>query len=268
MRGMSTNSRHQSRNRTPAGVPTGGQFAAERKADAGPSTLTPTGNATFDWLVGLQQDAAAQAAQETQRPRHKVPPEDIRDPLTTDRVHTLGRSALARKVSRDAHDLAAETNRAEHPGLAFERDTAAHLARRSAQHATVLHAAGLDEHPSRFTSRVERARATLAWADEHDMGKDSREVSREEVAEILTEGQRVERADFTSRTPTTLTVAGHSADGSSTYLLADGSDPRTDGYTSEGWGDACLVQDDRGNLIALDEETAAPRVIYRILGSG
>jgi hypothetical protein len=224
-----------------------------------------------------------------------VPPEDIRDPLTTDRVHTLGRSALARKVSRDAHDLAAETNRAEHPGLAFERDTAAHLARRSAQHATVLHAAGheedylvvrdeidvvqsadpeearsagLDEHPSRFTSRVERARATLAWADEHDMGKDSREVSREEVAEILTEGQRVERADFTSRTPTTLTVAGHSADGSSTYLLADGSDPRTDGYTSEGWGDACLVQDDRGNLIALDEETAAPRVIYRILGSG
>lgn len=49
MRGMSTSSSHQPRNRTPAGVPSGGQFATERRGEAGLATLAaPTDETPTD----------------------------------------------------------------------------------------------------------------------------------------------------------------------------------------------------------------------------
>jgi hypothetical protein len=68
---MTTSHSAHARNRTPAGVPAGGQFAAERKAEAGASTLTPS---------------ARPLPQDEFRPRG---PEDVRIDERTGRAHVL-----------------------------------------------------------------------------------------------------------------------------------------------------------------------------------
>lgn len=285
MSGMSTNSSAQNRNRVPEGVPTGGQFAASRKSESGASTLAPAEQDMIAWYTKLQEIRS----DEEPRPSHSLPPEVIADPLSEDRDRTRRRAEDARARSEAIHDLAAGT---VHAGLAHQRHEEQRRARHSALHATVLHAAahdedyerirdevdtlpesdpaaaraaGLDEHPAHFTARVVKARRILDWASSHGIGQNAVEASREDLPTILPEGQQVERADFSATTPTRMTVSGHSDGGDTSYLVSDGSDPAQVGYTDEHWGGACLVRDDQGNLIALDEETGAPRVIYRLL---
>ena len=284
---MSTKNAAQNRRRDPEGIPTGGRFATERRGETGLSTLGQPSD-TIEWFASL---AAAPMPPRAEEP-HQVSPRDIADPLSSDRERNRGRLIRAREMAEEAERELTESP-AEDSVERLGQEQKAVAARLSARHAAVIRAAnheddyvelrdeiddlqasdpeyaatvGLGGHPTDFTSRTTWATKTLEWARGHGMGQNTREVTQNEVARQLQAGTRVERADFTAHEPDTFTVHGHSDDQSSMYLIQDGKNPDRDGYTREQWGRACLVEDDQGNIFALDESTGAPRAIYRVLG--
>lgn len=262
----------QNRNRVPEGVPTGGQFAASRKAEAGPSTLSPgpTGaggrppnmltapmrlDAAREWgrKAAARRDAdlwADRAEAITAELEHLDEKDPNRLPLIVERGNI---------ITRDAPKAALAARRAAVLHAAADPDALQSLMEESVrlrqEDPDLAKRYGLDGPKSRIATDVLHTRGALEEMQDQGVGRDCGQITQEDVLEAFPVGSRLRITQLHG------TGAGYLSDpqrvvytdDSHLSVLPGGRPPETHDLT-----DTRPVLDDGGRVVLLDRETYTP----------
>lgn len=277
MQAMSTSHSIQSRSRVPEGVPTGGQFAAERRGESTTSTLAQPPRALG---VAEQRQAAREAFDA--------------NPLDLDPVHTRTILDQRREELAEARARVAELN-AEYDRLALADDARREVLDRlraaeddlptkrwAATSAAVRHAASSDEamaevlgemrdqdpehlravgleiHPTILQQEAHRMRASIDSARDQGIGEGSHPVSQAEARRTLPAGTPVTRT-YLQKAPAGVPSEVTIAKQNSYQQITQDSDGNE---VVLGWA-GTRTHRDAGGTIIVSSEHGVPFVAFR-----
>jgi hypothetical protein len=273
---MSTHT--QNRSRTPAGVPTGGQFATERRGEAGLSTLAGQPAAVED--DPIERGRAARAAFDANpldlNPQHaRTLLEEARSDLAATRRRIRELDATYDQLSladdrrrqvldelRDTED-AAQTKKwtaasaAVRHAASGDEGMAELLEEMDASDRERLDEVGLSIHPTILQQQALHMRQSVAAARADGIGEGSQPISQAQARRSLPVGTRVRRTYLQAArdAPTKVVITSQSSY-QQVSTNADG------GETVLGWVGTRAHQDAAGNIIVTSEH-GLPFVAFR-----
>lgn len=272
MQGMSTN--HSNRNRVPEGVPTGGQFAAERR---GESTLTSlTAPTTAEPSLAERRQAAEEAFDANPLDLDPKHTRALLEAARADRDGAQGRLDEYRAQERlmrlrGAVGSAVFRHGASGPEAMKEleaqmQESAGGQGRGSFRHADTGYELRLDD----LYTHSPRMRRAFAQARGMGIGEDSTQISLNEAKRRLAPGTRARRVDLTGARREAVSQVSfdelRTSRGATTVIRDSRGQVLNEAIVGPSWATPRRAHLDRhGNIIITDGDSHMPNVAYQPL---